>query len=128
MSNLFFEKPVLNSPYAYPKRHWEPKPRNLSTHHIIGSRSGDPFSHSGQLTARILTLDMSLAEQGTVAPLRAWKVVMPRTQSISTVSAKFQRGGAIPFSAWLSRAKFTSLAPATSLRTTARTRNDHDSI
>ncbi len=23
MSNLFFEKPILNSPYSYPKRHWE---------------------------------------------------------------------------------------------------------
>lgn len=23
MENLFFEKPILNSPYEYPKRHWE---------------------------------------------------------------------------------------------------------
>ena len=23
MSNAFFEQPILNSPYAYPSRHWE---------------------------------------------------------------------------------------------------------
>jgi hypothetical protein len=23
MENLFFEKPILNSPYEYPSRHWE---------------------------------------------------------------------------------------------------------
>lgn len=23
MSTLFFEKPILNSPYDYPKQHWE---------------------------------------------------------------------------------------------------------
>jgi type III restriction enzyme len=23
MTNLFFEHPILNSPYAYPSRHWE---------------------------------------------------------------------------------------------------------
>lgn len=23
MSNPFFERPILNSPYAYPVRHWE---------------------------------------------------------------------------------------------------------
>ncbi len=32
MDNRFFEKPILNSPYEYPARHWEldtpiPKPR-----------------------------------------------------------------------------------------------------
>jgi type III restriction enzyme len=23
MSNLFFDHPILNSPYDYPERHWE---------------------------------------------------------------------------------------------------------
>jgi len=23
MDNRFFERPILNSPYEYPKRHWE---------------------------------------------------------------------------------------------------------
>ncbi|MCI0388066.1 MAG: DEAD/DEAH box helicase family protein [Acidobacteria bacterium] len=38
MDNHFFEKPVLNSPYAYPKRHWELDDQGQPTQRIIESR------------------------------------------------------------------------------------------
>jgi type III restriction enzyme len=38
MVNLFFEKPILNSPYEYPSRHWELDPAGLPTQNIIETR------------------------------------------------------------------------------------------
>ena len=36
--NLFFERPILNSPYEYPDRHWELNKFGQPTHRIIGKR------------------------------------------------------------------------------------------
>src|SRR5690606_15938044 len=36
--NPFFEKPILNSPYAYPKRHWELDPDGQPTQKILEAR------------------------------------------------------------------------------------------
>src|SRR5690606_19939371 len=38
MGNQFFEKPILNSPYAYPSRHWELDEHGQPTHRIIEAR------------------------------------------------------------------------------------------
>ena len=38
MDNPFFERPVLNSPYKYPKRHWELDETGQPTQRIIQSR------------------------------------------------------------------------------------------
>jgi type III restriction enzyme len=38
MDNRFFEKPILNSPYEYPKRHWELDSSGQPTQQIIESR------------------------------------------------------------------------------------------
>ena len=38
MDNPFFERPVLNSPYKYPKRHWELDETGQPTQRIIESR------------------------------------------------------------------------------------------
>ncbi len=38
MSKQFFEKPILNSPYDYPKSHWELDDEGQPTHKIIESR------------------------------------------------------------------------------------------
>ena len=38
MDNRFFEKPILNSPYEYPKRHWELDAGGQPTQQIIESR------------------------------------------------------------------------------------------
>jgi|SRR6266850_1234973 len=43
MSNLFFERPILNSPYAYPGRHWELDADGQPTNKIIDSRRKSAF-------------------------------------------------------------------------------------
>ncbi len=43
MSDLFFTKPILNSPYADPKRHWELDKSGQPTQHIIESRRKAEF-------------------------------------------------------------------------------------
>jgi type III restriction enzyme len=43
MSNAFFERPILNSPYEYPARHWELGPDRQPTQRIIESRRRADF-------------------------------------------------------------------------------------
>jgi len=43
MDNRFFEKPVLNSPYEYPMRHWELDEQGQPTQRIIESRRRAKF-------------------------------------------------------------------------------------
>jgi type III restriction enzyme len=43
MSNPFFEKPILNSPYKYPLRHWELDPSGQPTQKIIENRRRAEF-------------------------------------------------------------------------------------
>lgn len=43
MSNDFFSKPILNSPYACPSRHWELDEQGQPTHQIIESRRPAEF-------------------------------------------------------------------------------------
>ena len=43
MPNDFFEKPILNSPYAYPVRHWELDDQGQPTQRIIESRRHAKF-------------------------------------------------------------------------------------
>lgn len=42
-NNLFFERPVLNSPYKYPTRHWELDEQGQPTQKIIESRRSAEF-------------------------------------------------------------------------------------
>lgn len=43
MSNAFFEKPILNSPYAIPSKHWELDPHGQPTQKIIETRRRAEF-------------------------------------------------------------------------------------
>lgn len=43
MTNEFFEKPILNSPYAYPARHWELDSKGQPTQKIIEARRRAEF-------------------------------------------------------------------------------------
>jgi type III restriction enzyme len=43
MDNRFFEKPVLNSPYEYPVRHWELDDQGQPTQRIIEKRRSAKF-------------------------------------------------------------------------------------
>jgi type III restriction enzyme len=38
MDNRFFERPILNSPYEYPQRHWELDEQGQPTQQIIEAR------------------------------------------------------------------------------------------
>ena len=43
MSNPFFEKPILNSPYVIPERHWELDAEGQPTQRIINIRRKAEF-------------------------------------------------------------------------------------
>src|SRR3546814_20015828 len=43
MSNQFFERPILNSPYDYPKRHWELDESGQPTQLVKASRRTAEF-------------------------------------------------------------------------------------
>ena len=43
MSNLFFERPILNSPYEYPARHWELGEDKRPTHRVAENRRRADF-------------------------------------------------------------------------------------
>ena len=43
MTNLFFEKPILNSPYGYPSRHWELDASGQPTQKIVEARRRAEF-------------------------------------------------------------------------------------
>jgi len=43
MSNLFFEHPILNSPYDYPSKHWELDEQGQPTQQIINQRRKAEF-------------------------------------------------------------------------------------
>jgi type III restriction enzyme len=43
MSNPFFDQPILNSPYEYPRRHWELDETGQPTQKIIELRRGAKF-------------------------------------------------------------------------------------
>jgi type III restriction enzyme len=43
MDNQFFERPILNSPYDYPKRHWELDEHGQPTQQIIETRRRAEF-------------------------------------------------------------------------------------
>jgi type III restriction enzyme len=43
MDNRFFERPILNSPYSYPLRHWELDDQGQPTQQIIEKRRRAEF-------------------------------------------------------------------------------------
>jgi type III restriction enzyme len=43
MSDQFFDRPILNSPYAYPSRHWELDEAGQPTQQIIERRRTAKF-------------------------------------------------------------------------------------
>ena len=43
MENPFFDRPIINSPYEYPSRHWELDDDGQPTQQIVESRRGAEF-------------------------------------------------------------------------------------
>jgi len=44
MDNRFFDRPILNSPYEYPRRHWELDDQGQPTQHVIEKRRRAEFN------------------------------------------------------------------------------------
>ena len=71
MTDLFFEKPILNSPYAYPARHWELDATGQPTQRIVESRRRAEFitpipkprKHAGAVAQSALLFDEGLSTQ-----------------------------------------------------------------
>jgi hypothetical protein len=74
MTNDFFLKPILNSPYSYPARHWELDPRGQPTQHIIETRRKvsfitpipKPRRHRGEGEQSELVFDEGLDKKATM--------------------------------------------------------------
>jgi type III restriction enzyme len=49
MGSLFFEKPILNSPYEYPEKHWELDRQGQPTQKIINRRRQADFITSNPM-------------------------------------------------------------------------------
>ncbi len=60
MSNPFFDRPILNSPYEYPRRHWELDEAGQPTQKILELRRSARASHSfdkptrGRIAAKVI--------------------------------------------------------------------------
>ena len=77
MSNAFFEHPILNSPYAYPARHWELDDQGQPTQRIVPSRRRAEFitpipkpkkrKSAGQQASLIFDEGAVLARIGTLS-------------------------------------------------------------
>jgi hypothetical protein len=100
MSNLFFEKPILNSPYDYPSQHWELDETGQPTQKIVEARRPAEFitpipkpkkrkAKDAQAELNIGS-DVSTEEQqyhsaiinGVRAEVDKWRSPFPRTQRL----------------------------------------------
>lgn len=93
MSSSFFERPILNSPYAYPERHWELDDAGQPTLQIIETRRPAEFitpipkprkqKAAGKQTALLFDEGLSTQEQqyhsaiinGVRAEVDTWRVL-----------------------------------------------------
>ena len=53
MSDQFFERPILNSPYKYPGSHWELDEQGQPTPQIIDPRRRAEFIHASLTDAHL---------------------------------------------------------------------------
>jgi type III restriction enzyme len=66
MSNPFFDHPILNSPYAYPIRHWELDESGQATQKtmrpVAGRNSSRPFPSRKKASGRLCRKKLSFDE------------------------------------------------------------------
>ena len=80
MSEQFFDRPVLNSPYEYPARHWELDESGQPTGHILGRRYLDHLAAANEranpgLVRLALELATGAGKTTVMAMLIAWQTV-----------------------------------------------------
>ncbi|HAJ75992.1 MAG TPA: hypothetical protein DCM64_06010 [Gammaproteobacteria bacterium] len=87
MSNPFFDRPILNSPYEYPSRHWELDAEGQPTQQVIEKRrSADfitpiPKPNTQGVKVRQASLDITANRHFTVAKKGAPKCPFFRSSS-----------------------------------------------
>ncbi len=78
MENQFFEKPVLNSPYDFPARHWELDSAGQPTQRIVESRRRAEFitpipkPRKQKVAQDSLLFDQGLSTQTQETDARRW--------------------------------------------------------
>jgi type III restriction enzyme len=83
MTNLFFDHPILNSPYAYPARHWELDDQGQPTQQIIESRRRAEF---------IAPIPKPRKRKGSDAQQQ---LVFDEGQGLSTLAQQYERTAAM---------------------------------
>ncbi|TMW74482.1 restriction endonuclease [Thauera sp. UPWRP] len=101
MSNAFFEHPILNSPYAYPARHWELDEQGQPTQRIVDSRRRAEFitpipkprkrRSTGQQASLIFDEGAGLSSEAQQ---------YDHTATINTVRAEVDKWRALPEAQW----------------------------
>ena len=94
MSNLFFEKPILNSPYDYPSQHWELDETGQPTQKVIDARRRAEFitpipktkkrkglTHEQHQALRVETNPLHLARYRATVVFSVIDAVVPITNS-----------------------------------------------
>jgi type III restriction enzyme len=86
MSNPFFDRPILNSPYEYPRRHWEldEAGKRLLDHLAAANKDANP-----ELMRLALKLATGAGKTTVMAMLIAWQTVNAVRRPAST---SFTRG------------------------------------
>ena len=92
MSNPFFDHPILNSPYEYPRRHWELDEAGQPTQRIVETRRG---GRSDTRNGLVLTQAGKDALQQTE---RADTVLpqSPQSTAVEIAEACIERGAGAP--------------------------------
>ncbi|MCG3173181.1 MAG: hypothetical protein GMKNLPBB_01359 [Myxococcota bacterium] len=93
MDNRFFEKPILNSPYAYPARHWELDEHGQPTQRIVENRRGAKFitpipKPKKQRTQRFLVLDEGSGLSTENQPYDATRMINSLRKEVDSWRAK----------------------------------------
>lgn len=94
MSNLFFEKPILNSPYYYPSQHWELDKTGQPTQKVVTARRRAEFitpipkpkkrkdlTHDQHQALRVDTNPLHLAKNRATVFFSVIDAVIPLTNS-----------------------------------------------
>ncbi len=84
--NLFFDKPILNSPYAYPARHWELDKDGQPTHQILEYRRPASF---------ITPIPKPKKQKRAKAEAEQMPMVLDEGKGLSTSEQEYDPTGAI---------------------------------
>ncbi len=99
--DAFYTRPILNSPYEYPDRHWELDEANLPTGHAVAGRRPSAYvSPIPKPRRRRAEQQLELVADETAKTLAADGQQYDRTAFINGVRRAVEQWRALPESAW----------------------------